>query len=64
MNGNQIESVEILSNHETVSVADCALAEIPQKIVETQGTEVDTVSGATITSNAIMNAVRNALNQN
>ena len=64
MNGNQIESVEILSNHETVGVADRALAEIPQKIVATQSTEVDTVADATITSNAIMNAVRNALNQN
>ena len=64
MSGDQIESVEILSNHETVGVADRALAEIPQKIVETQSTEVDTVAGATITSNAIMNAVRNALNQN
>ena len=62
MNGNQIESVEILSNHETVGVADRALTEIPQKIVETQSTEVDTVSGATITSNAIMNTVQNALN--
>lgn len=62
MNGNQIESVEILSNHETVGVADRALTEIPQKIVETQSTEVDTVSGATITNNAIMNAVQNALN--
>ena len=62
MNGNQIESVEILSNHETVGVADRARTEIPQKIVETQSTEVDTVSGATITSNAIMNAVQNALN--
>ena len=62
MNGNQIESVEIHSNHETVGVADRALTEIPQKIVETQSTEVDTVSGATITSNAIMNAVQNALN--
>ena len=62
MNSNQIESVEILSNHETVGVADRALTEIPQKIVETQSTEVDTVSGATITSNAIMNAVQNALN--
>lgn len=62
MNGNQIESVEILSNHETVGVADRALTEIPQKIVETQSTEVDTVSGATITNNTIMNAVQNALN--
>ena len=62
MNGNQIESVEILSNHETVGVADRALTEIPQKIVETQSTDVDTVSGATITNNAIMNAVQNALN--
>ena len=64
MNVDQIESVEILSNHETVGVADHALAEIPQKIVETQSTEVDTVANATLTSNAIMNAVRNALNQN
>ena len=35
--------------------------EIPRRIVEADSTEVDVISGATVTSRAVQKAVRNAL---
>lgn len=58
---SQIESVMIVQQEETVGIADTALEEIPQAIVTAQGTEVETISGATITSNAIIKASEAAL---
>lgn len=60
---NRIESVQILSHKETVIVSDPAIERLPGKIVEYQTTSLDTVSGATVTSNAILAAVNNALAQ-
>ena len=40
-----------------------AEAVIPQRIIEAQSTQVDAVSGATMSSDAIMYAVQNALQQ-
>lgn len=58
---NKITNVEIVSNNETKGKE--ALNTIPNKIVETQSTEVDVVSGATMTSKGIMEAVNDALSQ-
>jgi fumarate reductase flavoprotein subunit len=38
-----------------------ALQDIPERIKTAQGTQVDAVTGATVTSRAIMRAARNAL---
>ncbi len=59
--GDDITGVEIISHHETQSVAGKALETIPQQILEKNSPDVDVVSGATMTSKAIMQAVRNAL---
>ena len=61
MNGDTIESVEVMENNETQSVAGEALTRIPADIVAANSADVDAVSGATITSNAIMRAVKNAI---
>lgn len=53
----KISNVEIVSNHETESVAKAALEGVPSKIVSGNTCDVDTVSGATLTSNRIMDAV-------
>ncbi|WP_238948140.1 FMN-binding protein [Clostridium sp. YIM B02569] len=58
---NKITNVEIVSNNETKGKE--ALNTIPSKIVDTQSTDVDVVSGATMTSKGIMEAVNNALSQ-
>jgi len=59
--GGKIESVKILQQDETPSIAGPALKGIPQAMVDEQKVEVDTVSGATFTSKGIIEAVRNAL---
>lgn len=57
----KIASVEVVDQEETPEVAEEALAEVPKQIVEKNSTEVDVVTGATGTSNGIMEAVANAL---
>lgn len=59
--GGEIVDVRVLSHEETDGLADPALEGIPQAIVDNNSTEVEVVSGATITSEAIMIAVNNAL---
>ena len=59
--GETISAVEVTENSETPDIASEALEEIPKRIVEANSTEVDIVSGATVTSEAIIYAVNNAL---
>ena len=61
MDGDKIASVEVISNSETLDVAGGALEQIPAAIVAANSPDVDIVSGATYTSNGIINAVKNAL---
>lgn len=57
----RIVSVTVGENKETVGIADKAISDMPARIVEAQSLTVDAVAGATITSNAIVNAVEAAL---
>ncbi len=61
MTSDKIESVVVTEQQETVGIADPALNTIPGAIVEHQSLGIDVVSGATITSNAILNAVAEAV---
>ena len=58
-----IDSVTIKEHAETPSVAGVALSRLPQSIVEAQSTKVDTVTGATVTSNAILACVNAAITE-
>jgi len=62
ISGGKIASVEIVSTSDGSSYIGKASA-ITGKIVASQSTNVDTVSGATYSSVGIINAVRNALAQ-
>ncbi len=62
ISGGKIASVEIVSTSDGSSYIGKASA-ITGKIVSSQSTNVDTVSGATYSSVGIINAVRNALAQ-
>lgn len=64
MDGDTITDVVVTDHTETEGLADPAISDVPAAIVETNSADVDTVSGATITSNAIMDAVKDALNNN
>ena len=63
MDGDQIANVEIVEHSESENISDPAIEQLPKAIVEANGTEVDTISGATVTSKAIIEAVNNALAQ-
>lgn len=56
-----INTINILEHNETPGLSDPILEQIPASIIKEQSTEVDAISGATITSNAIITAVKNAL---
>lgn len=58
-----ITSITITSHSDTPGFADRAIEEIPSKIISSQSTSVDVVSGATYTSKGIINAVNDALNK-
>lgn len=60
---NAIDSVKVVEHSETAGISDGAIENIPTAIVENQSLAVDTVSGATITSDAILNAVADAVAQ-
>lgn len=57
----KISAVSVTSHKETEGIGTAAIDQIPAKIIEKQSTEVDAISGATITSVAILEAVAGAL---
>ncbi|MCK8824419.1 FMN-binding protein [Fuchsiella alkaliacetigena] len=61
IDGDEILEVRVIDHQETEGIADPAIEELPSAIVDAQSTDVDTVSGATKTSEAIIEAVNEAL---
>ena len=57
----KISDVEVLEHKETAGISDPAIEQIPQAIVDAQSTDVEAVTGATVTSEAIKEAVAAAL---
>lgn len=57
----KIYRVRVVEQSETEGIGSLAIAQLPDDILKTQSIEVDGVTGATMTSNAIKNAIRNAL---
>ena len=60
--GVNIIDVKVLEHSETQGVGSVAVDWMPGRIVEANSTDVDGVTGATITSDAIKTAVTEALN--
>ena len=63
MNGNDITSVKITEHHETEGVGTRAIDALPSAIEKADSIDVDGVSGATVTSNAIKEAVSQAMSR-
>lgn len=57
----KIAEVAVLNNRESYVIGEAAVKTMPQRIVESQFVDVDCVTGATLTSMAIQNAVREAI---
>ncbi len=62
LEGEKITSVEVVDHKETEGVGTPAIEKLPGDIVAKGSTDVDIVSGATVTSKAIIAAVNNAIN--
>lgn len=61
--GGAISSVKVVEESEPMTIADSALTDVPSRIVERQSVNVDGSTGATVTSDAVKNAVRDCLSQ-
>ena len=61
VNGDDIVSVEVLGEGETPGIGTMAIDELPGLIAEADSADVDSISGATYTSDAIKEAVKKAL---
>ncbi len=61
LSDNKIEEITVVGDKETEGIGTAAIETLPGLIVEKQSTQVDAVSGATVTSNAIIEAVTVAL---
>ncbi len=62
MDGDKIAKIEVLSHNETAGISDPAFA-LVDKMVENNSTDVDAVTGATKTSEALIAAVNDALSK-
>lgn len=61
--GGKITSVKVLKEDETPEIGGAVKNTISERIVEANSVNIDGVSGATITTDAIKEAVKNALSQ-
>lgn len=59
----EILKVEVVKHNETPGISDPAIEQIPAQIVEGQTLNVDVISGATYTSNAIIDGVKDCVTQ-
>lgn len=58
-----ITDIAVKEHNETKGISDPAFEKIPTAIIENQSLQIDTVSGCTISSNAILEAVADAVTQ-
>ncbi len=58
--GGKITDVKVTGDSETEGIGSVAVEKIPGRVLEAQSLEVDTVSGATVSSTAVMAALRMA----
>ena len=61
MDGDKIAKIEVLSHSDTPGVCNAAYDTVPQRIIDAQSAEVEGASGASVSSRAIMDAVKDAL---
>ena len=58
---NKIEDVQITGDHETENIGTFAVQMLGERILAAQGPNVDALTGATVTSNAILGAFKKTL---
>lgn len=60
---NKITEIDTSNNLETIGVGQLALEQVSEKIIANQSVNVDSVTGATITSASLKNAVKTCLKE-
>ncbi len=60
---SSITAIDIVSHNETPGISDAAFETVPASIIKYQSLGVDTVAGATVSSNAILTAVAQAVTE-
>lgn len=58
-----VTDISVTEHAETAGISDAAIDQLPAAIIATQSLNIDTISGATNTSNAILSAVAAALSE-
>ena len=59
----KIVSIEVIEQHETVGMTDRVWSDLPPAMVAANSADVDIISGATISSHALIEAVEDAISQ-
>lgn len=59
--GGKVTELTVVGDSETVNLGSVAVEKLPVKVMMTQSLAVDTVAGATISSNAVLEAMYSAL---
>ena len=59
----KISAIDVVSENETNGLGDKAIPVVIQSILDAQSTDVDGVAGATVSSNAVKEAVNKALEE-
>lgn len=63
VDAEKITNIEVLENSETENIGGAALPTLVQEVLDKQSVAIDTVSGATVTSNGFIEALKDALTQ-
>lgn len=63
LSATEITDIQVVGDQETDGLGSVAIEQLPPKMLEAQSPNVDAMSGATVTSNAIIEAVTAALSQ-
>ena len=63
VNAYGIDSIIILEHEEPKVLSDIVFEKLPPRIIKSNSTDIDVISGATYTSKALLKAVEQALNQ-
>ena len=61
--GGELTGFEVVSNNETAAIGGATIPELTEQVVAAGGPNLDGVSGATLTSNRIRDAVADCLDQ-
>jgi len=58
-----IQTIRVLKHEEAPILSDVVIDEIPKKVIKKNSTDVDIISGATYTSETLLKAIDNALEE-